>query len=278
MHRLRLHHSGKVMENRDPAGPAMRFPGFSFPSLRSWASAHRRALSLAGGWPLVLALAGCQSITGDPTPAQVRIIDASPDAPGADVYHSSSPLAYNLSLGTITSYIQVPAGPASLQVDVAGTRQHLAVAQTSFQPGGQYTVLVGNFSNNLQQIILKDQNTPAPPGQINVRFVHQSSRAGAVDLYLVPAGSTVVNVKPVLTNVAYTANTGYLTVPAGTYTLVALPAGTIATADGHAAYSGPSVSYQSGSARTFVLVDQQLMTTPGIQVISGSDFEPEAKE
>jgi hypothetical protein len=218
-------------------------------------------------------LSGCQSITGNPRVAGVRIIDASPDAPGLDIYQGSSVLAYNLGLGTITSYVSLTPGTYGIVADVAGTRQQLISAQGSFGSDAQYTVIVGNYLNSLQEIILKDQSTPAPLGQINVRFIDQSTRAGALDLYLVPSGSTVVQVKPILTNIAFNVNTGYFNVPAGSYTLVALPAGTVPTATGTTYYTGASVAYSGGSARTFVLIDQQLITVPGVQVVVGDDYD-----
>jgi len=134
-------------------------------------------------------------------------------------------------------------------------------------------VLIGNYLNSLQEIILKDQSTPAPSGQINVRFVDQSTRAGALDLYLVPSGSTLAAVKPVMTNITFNVNSGYMNIPTGTYTLMALPTGTIPTATSTTLYTGPSVTYSSGAARTFFLVDQQLITTPGVQVVIGDDYD-----
>ena len=233
----------------------------------------KRALSLAALSLLLLPLPGCQSITGNPNVSEVRIIDASPDAPGVDIYQSNSILAYNLGLGTITSYISITPGTYGIVADTAGTRQQLVSAQGSFLTGNQYTVLIGNYLNSLQELVLKDQNTPAPSGQIDVRIVDQSTRAGALDIYLVPTGSTLASVKAVVTNVTFNVNTGYFTVPAGTYTFVALPTGTIPTATTTTSYTGPSVPYSGGAARTFVLIDQQLITTPGIQVVTGDDYD-----
>jgi hypothetical protein len=233
----------------------------------------RRAFGVGAVGLLAAALSGCQSITGTSAVSQVRIIDASPDAPGLDIYQASNVLAYNLGLGTITSYINFVPGTYGIVADIAGTRQQLVSAQGSFLNGSQYTVLIGNYLNSLQEIILKDQSTPAPAGQINVRFVDQSTRAGALDLYLVPTGSTLVQVRPVLTNITFNVNSGYMNIPSGTYTLVAMPAGTVPTATGTTYYTGASITYQGGAARTFVLIDQQLITMPGVQVITGDDYD-----
>jgi hypothetical protein len=233
----------------------------------------RRVAALAGLAALVLPLPGCQSITGSPNVTELRIIDASPDAPGLDIYQSNNILAYNLGLGTITSYISFSPGTYGILADKAATRQQLISAQGTFVANSQYTVLVGNYLNSLQELILKDQNTPAPSGQIDVRFVDQATSAGALDIYLVPSGSTLGSVKPVYTNINFNVNTGYFNVPAGTYTLVALPTGTIPTATTTTYYTGASITYSSGAVRTFVLINQQLITMPGIQVVTGDDYD-----
>jgi hypothetical protein len=233
----------------------------------------KRAYSLAALSGLLLTLPGCQSITGNANVSELRIVDASPDAPGLDVYQGTNILAYNLGLGTITSYVSTTPGTYGLIVDTAGTKQPLISTQATLLNGGQYTVLVGNYVNSIQEIVLKDQSTPAPSGQINVRFVDESTRAGALDIYLVPSGSTLATIKPVMTNITFNVNSGYFNVPTGTYTLVALPTGTVPTATTTTLYTGASVAYSSGAARTFILVDQQLITTPGIQVVIGDDYD-----
>ena len=233
----------------------------------------RGVATLAGLGLLLGALPGCQSITGSPSVAQVRLIDASPDAGGLDVYQGSGILAYNLGLGTITSYVTFSPGNYAIVADAAGTRQQLVSQSGTFAVGNQYTVLIGNFSTGLQETILRDQSVAAPSGQVSLRILDQTSRSGAVDLYLIPSGSTIVTVKPLLTNVTFGSNTGYVNVPAGTYTLAAVPTGTVPTATGTTFYTGAAVTYPSGSARTLVLLDQQLITTPGLQVITANDYD-----
>ena len=236
----------------------------------------RRLASLLAVSALLLPLLGCQSVTGTPVLSQVRIIHASSDAPGLDAYQGTAILAYNLGLGTITSYVFVPPGTSNIVADQAGTHSHLIAATGTFAADAQYTVLIGNSLNALQELILKDQSTASPPGQVNLRFVDQSVRAGALDLYLVPTGSTVVTEKRIVAGVSFNTNTGYLSVPAGTYTLVALPAGTTPTASGDTSYTGAAVAYAAGSASTIVLIDPQLTTTPGVQIVTAADYQPSA--
>jgi hypothetical protein len=235
--------------------------------------AHRTAQVLATAALLGL-LTGCQNIAGNTSAAQLRIITASPDAPGLDIYASNSAIAYNLGFGTITSYIPIDAATYTITTDSAGTRQVLSTTKATLVDSSQYTDLIGNSSSTLQQLILKDQSQAAPSGQIALRFVDQATRISAVDIYLIPAGEKLVDVVPLVTNITFGVNTGYLNIPTGAYSIVMVPTGTVPTSTTTATYVGPLVTYSAGSAVTIVLIDQQLVTTPGLQVITAPDYIP----
>lgn len=211
-------------------------------------------------------------MVNSPSASQVRIIAASPDAPGMDIYENNSLIASNLGFGTVTSYISTNPGNATISADVAGSKTSLATAKGTFAASNQYTVLLGDVAANLQELILKDQAQAAPSGQISLRIIDQATRVGAIDIYLVPMGQKFTAVTPVITDVAFPMNTGYLNIPTGTYTLVIVPTGTIPTSTTVATYTGAQVSYIGGSVSTIVLIDQQLVTTPGLQVIMVSDY------
>jgi len=215
-------------------------------------------------------LTGCQAISSAPQ-SQLRIIAASADTPGFDLYRGPAAVAFNLDFGTVTSYIPLTPGIDTISAETAGTRQTLSSSKITLAASTQYTVLIGNSASSLQQLILVDQSQPAPPGQIALRFIDQATRVGAVDIYLVPAGQKLTAVTPLVTGVLFGANTGYLNIPTGTYTIVMVPTGTapVSTA---AIYTGPQVSYSAGSARTIILIDQQPVTAPGLQVITAEDY------
>jgi hypothetical protein len=218
----------------------------------------------------VLGLSGCQGVSSMASRSQVRIIDVSPDAPEVDVYQNSSVLASRLGFGTITSYVPLEPGSYTTRAAVTGTRQTLISSKAKLS-AGQYTVLIGNYNSNLQQITLKDQSQPAPAGQIALRFVDQAMRSRPVEIFLVPAGQRHTSVKPLVTNMSFGANTGYLNRPAGTYALEVVAAG-----ETEPLYTGPQVTYASGAAGTVVLVDQR--QEPGVQAIYAPDYVPNAVE
>jgi len=232
----------------------------------------RKGLSLAMAGAMAVALTGCQGIISSQSGSQVRIIDASPDAPGLDIYQNSSAIAYNLGFGTVTSYVPIDPGTYTTSATQSGTKQVLTSSKATFVTGAQYTVLIGNASASLQQLILKDQSQAAPSGQVALRFIDQATRISAQDIYLVPAGQKLTAVTPIYTNITFSINTGYLNIPTGTYTLVMVPTGTVPASDTIATYTGAQVTYTGGSATTIILIDQQIVTTPGLQVITAPDF------
>lgn len=242
----------------------------------SFAQSHlvRQSALLAALAVALATLSGCGAIVSSTPEAHVRIINATPDAPRLDLYQDSNALAFNLDFGTVTSYIQVAPGAYNITANTAGTRQALSTAKTTFTTSGQYTVLIGNTAASLQQLTLADQGQPAPPGQTALRLINQATRAGAVDVYLVPAGQKVNAVTPLVTSIAFGTNTGYINVPIGTYSLAMLPAGTIPTSTTLATYAGPQVTYSAGAARTIILIDPPLIAAPGIRVITANDFDP----
>jgi hypothetical protein len=233
-----------------------------------------RALPLAGLAALLLPLPGCQSISGSPRSSALRVIDASPNAPGIDVYEGGSALAYDLGVGTITSYVSIAPGTYGVVTDQAGTKTQLVSSGGTFLAGSQYTALVGGNLATLQETILQDQSVAAPSGQISVRFIDQNTNAGGVDLYLVPSGSTITATAPIKTNYNFNSNSGYLDITAGTYTLYVLPTGTTpTTATVNECTACSAVTYGQGAARTFFILNQSLTSTTTVQVVTGDDYD-----
>ena len=224
--------------------------------------------------PLLAGLAGCTAVQSTATSTQVRIIDASPDASGLDIYAGTSALAYNLGFGTVTSYVALPPATYTFSADTSGSKQVLTSAKATVSTGQQYTVLINNVSANLGAVVLTDQAQAAPAGEISLRFLDEATAIGAVDIYLIPTGQTLLQVSAVLTGVTFGSNSGYVNVPTGTYKIVMVPTGTVPTSATVATYTGASVTYISGSAATVLMLDEKLLTTPGLQVISTPDYAP----
>lgn len=243
--------------------------GSSTPTL-SRCAARFGAVALALG-----SLSGCQSIdVNSSNAAQLRMIAASPDAPGLDFYeNNNAALAYNLGFGTVTSYVALAPGNYSIAADSAGTRTTLVSANATLATQKTYTALIGNVDANLQETILQDQNQPAPSGEIAVRFVDQATKVGAVDVYLIPSGGSLTTTAALVTNLNFQGNTGYLNIPAGTYAIAVVPTGTVPVATTTTLLTGAQVGYAAGAVRTVVFIDVKVTTTPGVQAVVADDYD-----
>ncbi len=226
---------------------------------------------------LSFGLSGCGDVnTSSRQIAAFRIVDASPDAGGLDVYANNTVLTYNVGFGTVSSYIAFTPGTYTFAAKQSGATTVLSSTRGTLLQNTEYTLLIGNVAAGLQTLLLQDQSQPAPSGQIALRFIDQATRIGAVDVYLVPQGGTLLTTIPVLTGLTFNNTTNaprYIDVPTGSYTLVVVPSGTVLSATTVTSYTGAVVSYPGGSARTVIFLDQQLVTVPGVQVITANDYD-----
>ncbi len=232
------------------------------------------AAALAGS---LLSLTGCQSITINASNlAQLRVVDASIDAGGIDIYQNGVALAYNVGFGSASSYVPVQPAGYTITADRASTRQVLVSAGATLYPAKQYTAIIGNVAANLQEAIIQDQSVPAPSGQVAVRILNWATKVGNVDVYLVPSSSTLVTTNVFAANVSFEGNSGYIDVPAGTYAIAVVPAGTVPASSTVTLLSGSQQYYSTGTVHTVVLIDQQVTTTPAVNAIMLDDFDSPA--
>ena len=221
---------------------------------------HRLRLRAAGAGLLgvsALGLSGCQSITADgPDAAQVRFVDASTDAPALDLYLNANGVAYNLSFGTVTSYVAAGPGEYHISANRANTGQALVNAKAALGATRQYTAVISNSVDNLQENVYPDAHAPAPAGTLAVRVLNAAASMGPVDVYLLPSGGSAAGSTPLARDLGYPGDGGYIDVPAnGSYSVEVVPAGVAPAAGNGGLLSGVSVKGSSEAVRTVVLGD-----------------------
>lgn len=172
--------------------------------------------------------------------AQVRMIHMSPGTPAADIFLDGQRVFAGVGFKQSSTYSEVPAGRWNLTVSPAGQSAPVVVdAVLDVQAGKQLTVVATGQLPKLQPFVLTDDNTPPPPGQAKVRFVHVAPDVPAVDV--------AVKGGPILFHdVDYRGYGAYLPVPAGTYTLEVRPAGQTTVA-----LTVPDVKLGAGEVVTF---------------------------
>lgn len=231
--------------------------------------------------PLTLALLGCGQVNSSSQTqyAQLRVIDASTTAGGLDIHVGAGVLAYNVGFGSVVNYTPVLPNTYTISADQAGTTTAVSSVRGSLVAPTEYTLLIGNTSGGVQTQLLTDQSQAAPGNQTLIRILDQATQVGTVDIYFVPQGGSLLTTRPVATAVSFNAILTGITVPTNTYQIVILPAGTVpvaATATTPATvalYTSAATAFPAGSARTILLLDTQVTTTPPAQIVVISDYD-----
>jgi hypothetical protein len=160
--------------------------------------------------------------------ARVRVLHASPDAPAVDVYLDDTAVSAltNVPFGTISPYLDIPAGDHNVKVYATGTTSDPVIdADVSVTAGAMYTIAATNAVASIEAQVLPDAPS-ATCDSAQVRVVHFSADAPAVDVATAGAEPADAVVK----NLAYPSASDYVALPAGTYDLEVRVAGETTTA------------------------------------------------
>ncbi len=153
-------------------------------------------------------------------PSYVRFLHASPGAPNVDIYSNGTLVASNLPYRGFTEYLTAPPGNYSIRVFPAGQKVNPVLDTNAvIQPGTIYTAAITGRVPDLSILPVPEPITPIPSGRLNLRFVHLSPDAPAVDV-------TLPNGTKLFTNISFKQIANYIPVRPGTYTFQLRIAGT----------------------------------------------------
>jgi hypothetical protein len=225
---------------------------------------------------LALGLSACENVAGYTQPSLVRVIDASYIAPAVNVYvtsqNSSVELAGNIGQGTISDYGTIPASAAAVvKITEVTSSKTLVKSSVTILGGHQHSIFLtdnGAATNSYTVTVLEDQQVAAASGHSAFRFLNQAPKTGAVDVYMVPSGTTLANTIPIVTDLAVGATAGYTSFASQTVTMVIVPAGTVKPK-----YTSTSFGLTGGEVRTVLIYDSQLTSDPPVFVTVAKDYE-----
>ena len=154
-----------------------------------------------------------------PSNSLVKVVHASPDAPGVDLLVDNTVAGTNLTFPNNTGYLTVNSGTRNVKVNVTGTQTTVIEANVDFMQNKNYTVFAVNSVANIEPLLIEDDLTAPAQGKAHVRFIHLSPDAPAVDITL--TDGTVV-----FGNKSFKEFTAFTPLDAGTYALQVRVAGT----------------------------------------------------
>jgi hypothetical protein len=206
-----------------PAQPPTMTPGVAVPresASQTVAPALNESLSAA------LASAQGEESEARPAPkpqgqnAQVRVLHASPDAPGVDIYIDGKRVVTDIDYQGVSPYLAVPAGKRRLQVFPAGKKTGALIDTTiQLKPNQHYTIALADNLKDIRPIVIEDFRKGAKPGFARLKIVHLSPDAPGVDVTL-PSGKVLIG------DLIFGKKSPYLQVTPGTRDLQLRRAGT----------------------------------------------------
>ena len=172
-----------------------------------------------------LLIVGC-SDDDDDNPASpslqksnVKVVHASPDAPGVDLLVDDNIAGSNLTFPNNTGYLSVDEGTRNVKVNVTGTATTVIEADLTLDADVNYSVFAVDAVANLAPLVVVDDLTPPASGNAHVRFIHLSPDAPSVDI-------TTTDGTVVFGNYEFKEFSNFTPLPAGSYDLQVRLAGT----------------------------------------------------
>ena len=161
--------------------------------------------------------AGCSDDDENPTTpalkkANIKVVHASPDAPGVDLLIDNNIAGTNLTFPNNTGYLQVDEGTRNVKVNVTGTQTTVIDAGLKLEGSKIYSVFAIDQVTNLSPLVLVDDLTAPATGMAHVRFIHLSPNAPPVDI-------TTADGIVVFGNYAFKDYSEFTPIPAGSYNL-----------------------------------------------------------
>lgn len=201
--------------------------------------------------------------------ASLRVVHNSADAPAVDIIANNqfaSPLVKNLAFPNFTDYLTVPAATYNVKVVAAGTQTAVINADLMLNNGVNYSVIALDTLNKIAPLVVLDKPRSIAT-EAQLRALHGSSLAGLVDVYVTAPGAAITGINPVIKNFAFKADSGYIGLTPGKYSISLTAPGTKTIA------LGPlDVSLEAGGVYTVLARDE--IGLAGANVTLLDDFNP----
>lgn len=174
-------------------------------------------------------------------------MNAVPDQASLNVLVDNTSVSSDLAYGTSTGYQSIKSGSHQVAIEPAGASNTLLQQSISFASGSDTTVIASNFSSNIANLVLVDDNSAPTSGDFKIRIVNAAPGLGPADVYIVAPATDLNTVSPTVSNLAFGAAAGYQSLTAGSYEVVLTPVG-----EKFAAVDTGSLTFAAGQVRTFV--------------------------
>jgi hypothetical protein len=173
----------------------------------------------------------------------VRVLHASPDAPGVDIYVNNNPVARDVTYKEFTEYIPIAGGLYNIKVYPTGKTTNPVIDQNvNIPPRSIFTIAATGMIEDIGLTLVLEPPINRLPGQTFIRFAHLSPNTPHVDI-------TLPNGTKLFSDIEYKEISDYIPVRPGKYEIQARQAGT-----NNIVLTVPNINLRPGNIYTFYAV------------------------
>jgi hypothetical protein len=162
------------------------------------------------------------------TPAFLRVVHDSPDAPALAVLANSNvttPLVATFAYEASTAYLSETAGEYDLAITPASNLSDVLANQPlKLSAGSAHSLYAMGPLAQLFPFVTQDNNRRYAD-LARLRFIQGAPSANRVDVYLTAPGAGITNAMPTYSGLPFTADTGFVSYSQGSYDLTVTGAG-----------------------------------------------------
>lgn len=137
------------------------------------------------------------------SPARIRVLHASPDAPNVDIYINGNRILRDFAFKETSNYLSLPAGRYQIDIYPTGNMVTTVLSRkVTVEAGKQYTTVATDVVEKLKLVVIEDYPV-VPSGETKVRFVHLSPDTQSVDI-------AVKNGDVIFRNIGFRRSSDYL--------------------------------------------------------------------
>jgi hypothetical protein len=196
--------------------------------------------------------------------AKLRILNAIPDQSKINVLLDGTTVFNNVAYGIANDYTSTGEGSRHFQAEPAGSTNIIIDQNITLNSSTNTTVIAGDFSSTSTGVVLTDDTTAPTSGNIKLRIVNASPNLDAVDIFIVPPGTSLNSVSPTISSLGFGSASDYQSLVAGSYEIFFTPHGsTFAFLDTGA------ISFTAGQNRTVAVLNN---LSGGFQITTLSDL------
>lgn len=174
---------------------------------------------------LTLATLGTLAACGGSN-ANLQVFNASPDAPALDILIDNEVLVAGLQDFAFEQYQEVGAGNVGIRVNESGSSRTLTELSGALNGNQNYTLIVLNFVDQLEALLLTDDNSIDQASTAKLRLVNAAPSAPALDFYFTAPGVDLNTVTPLLSDLSFQEVSNYLVIGASNYQVRVTQSGT----------------------------------------------------